>query len=241
MDRARIYDALRDRASPIFLGSLGQDQVDRIEAVLDGLQDRGISDAQAAYILATAHHESDHWKTLQEYASGAAYEGRRDLGNSVPGDGKRFKGRGLVQITGRRNYADWGNRLGVDLLALPELAATLQYAVPILIDGMGLGTFTKKRLDRYVNDTRRDYVEARRTVNGLDRAAKIAGYAEAYLKALAAAGGVASRRSRPPDARPEPTPTPAPAPKPAAPAEAEPRGFMALVVAILKALLTGGK
>ncbi|WP_375629090.1 MULTISPECIES: glycoside hydrolase family 19 protein [unclassified Bartonella] len=57
-----------------------------------------------AHFLSQCAHESDGFFTLREYASGCAYEGRRDLGNVNPGDGVRFKGRGLIQLTGRNNY-----------------------------------------------------------------------------------------------------------------------------------------
>jgi putative chitinase len=75
------------------------------------------------HFLAQLAHESDGFCTTQEYASGAAYEGRRDLGNTQPGDGRRFKGRGLIQLTGRANYHTLGGKLGVDLEANPEMAA----------------------------------------------------------------------------------------------------------------------
>jgi predicted chitinase len=82
------------------------------------------SDARKAAFLAQLGHESDGFHTLEEYASGSAYEGRSDLGNVFAGDGRRFKGRGPIQITGRYNYKQYGEKLGVDLIANPELAAT---------------------------------------------------------------------------------------------------------------------
>ncbi|MDJ0513010.1 MAG: hypothetical protein QNJ62_06170 [Methyloceanibacter sp.] len=201
IDRKRFFDSVR---SSLFGGGMNQQQVDWIEAVLAGIDERHIEMNKAAYILATAHHESDRWKTMEEYASGAAYEGRRDLGNTQKGDGRRFKGRGLVQITGRRNYTDWAKRLGVDIVAKPELAATLKNAVPILIDGMLLGTFTGKGLSNYITGSRVDFKNARRVVNGTDRAALIAGHAEKYRSALHEVA--IDLPSEPDDPVPEPVP-----------------------------------
>lgn len=59
-----------------------------------------VSPLEKAHLIAQLAHESDGFNTAVEYASGAAYEGRKDLGNTQPGDGKRFKGRGLIQCTG---------------------------------------------------------------------------------------------------------------------------------------------
>ena len=75
------------------------------------------------HFLAQAAEESDGFKTLQEYASGSAYEGRHDLGNTQAGDGVRYKGRGIFEITGRANYKTYGDKISVDLVNNPQLAA----------------------------------------------------------------------------------------------------------------------
>lgn len=77
-----------------------------------------------AAFLAQLAHESGQLVYMEEIASGAAYEGRKDLGNTQPGDGKRFKGRGPIQLTGRANYRAAGQALGLDLEANPEKVAT---------------------------------------------------------------------------------------------------------------------
>ncbi|CDM67183.1 RHS repeat-associated core domain-containing protein [Pyrinomonas methylaliphatogenes] len=159
---------------------------DDIPLLLAETRRQGLTAAQIAYVLATAQHETDQGRTLTEYASGRAYEGRKDLGNTQPGDGPRYKGRGYVQLTGRRNYQFYSDLLGVDLIDNPELAADPQIAAFITIHGMMNGVFTGIKLSRYVNDRRTDFVNARRVVNGLDRARLIARYARGYLRALGA-------------------------------------------------------
>jgi putative chitinase len=84
---------------------------------------------RVCHFLAQCAHESDQFKTLEEYASGAAYEGRKDLGNTQTGDGRRFKGRGIIQLTGRANYTEASNDLGVDLVNNPELAEDPEISV----------------------------------------------------------------------------------------------------------------
>lgn len=74
--------------------------------------------------LAQLAHESAELRFMEEIASGAAYEGRKDLGNTQPGDGKRYKGRGPIQLTGRANYQKFADLLGLDLVNNPTIAAT---------------------------------------------------------------------------------------------------------------------
>ena len=84
-----------------------------------------------SHFIAQCAHECDHFKTTQEYASGQAYEGRKDLGNTHSGDGKRYKGRGLIQLTGRFNYATAGKALGRDFINDPELVERFPAAADV--------------------------------------------------------------------------------------------------------------
>lgn len=83
------------------------------------------------HILAQLAHESDSFNTLEEYASGEAYEGRKDLGNVFPGDGIKFKGRGPIQNTGRANYQRLGEKLHKPTFFIdnPELLETPQWGI----------------------------------------------------------------------------------------------------------------
>lgn len=76
---------------------------------------------RVAAFIAQVAHESGELHYVRELADGLAYEGRRDLGNVNPGDGPRYKGRGLIQITGRQNYARCGAALILPLVDEPEL------------------------------------------------------------------------------------------------------------------------
>ena len=87
---------------------------------------------RVAAFIAQIGHESGQLRYVKEVwgptVAQARYEGRADLGNTTPGDGFRFRGRGLIQITGRANYAACGEALGLDLIALPELLEKPQHA-----------------------------------------------------------------------------------------------------------------
>lgn len=150
--------------------------------------------AQVAYVLATSEHESACGKWMKELwgptRTQRGYEGRRDLGNTQLGDGLRFRGRGYVQITGRRNYTLWARRLGQDIVAKPDIVANdPSVAAKILVQGMRDGSFTGKKLDDFIRaGSDPDFFNARAIVNGDKRknGEKIAGYARNYLAALTA-------------------------------------------------------
>lgn len=82
-----------------------------------------VSKKRRCAFLAQLAHESAQLRYMEEIASGAAYEGRADLGNTQPGDGKRYKGRGPIQLTGRANYRRFGRLLDLDLESQPQLAS----------------------------------------------------------------------------------------------------------------------
>lgn len=101
--------------------------VDPLNAAMDEFEISENVEREAAF-LAQIAHESGGFHYVRELASGAAYEGRANLGNLHAGDGVRYKGRGLIQITGRANYERCSDALGVDLIAQPELLESPELA-----------------------------------------------------------------------------------------------------------------
>lgn len=201
-------------ADAVFAGRLTQEQVEGCQADLSA--GAGVLPlAWMAYCLATDYHESGHtMQPVRERGSGDKdgdglddYLERYDtgklaaaLGNTpeADGDGVTYAGRGKVQLTGETNYAHATLRLralGVlspadDLLTTPDLALRLDVATAILVHGMLEGWFTGKTLNAYLPSTATldQFANARRIVNGTDRAALIAGIAAAFQSALQAGG-----------------------------------------------------
>ncbi|WP_267550092.1 hypothetical protein [Rhizobium rhizogenes] len=110
-----------------------------------------------------------------------AYANRMGNRDEASGDGWRYRGRGLVQITGRDNYAKYG------IADNPDMASDPVKAIEILFDGMINGRFTGKKLADYFSAAMTDWIGARRIINGTDRAADIAGHAKKFAAAVDAA------------------------------------------------------
>jgi hypothetical protein len=207
MNRKAFYDSVR---GTLFGGSLTSEQVAGMDAILNEWNRRDLTFAPyLAYMLATVFHETA--RTMQPIrekggpAYFAKYERRRDLGNTLPGDGVKFHGRGFVQLTGRANYAKASAKLNADFLANPDAVMQLNYAVLILFDGMLDGWFTGRELADYRNGDAFDYVEARRIINPRDRAKLIASHAERFADAIEAAESAPASGPEKPDNSPPAT------------------------------------
>ncbi|ANL71353.1 glycoside hydrolase family 19 protein [Rhizobium phaseoli] len=199
MDRMFFFDAVREE---LFKGELTQPQVEGITAILDAWERRfAPADRRwLAYILATAYHETAYTmqpvrETLAQSDARAveileaAFAAGRLSWVKTPywrpdEDGCCWLGRGLVQLTHKRNYEAMSALTGIDLVADPDRAMEMDAAVTILIEGMLQGSFTGHKLADHLNATTEDWVNARRIVNGTDRAEKLAGYAKAFHAAM---------------------------------------------------------
>lgn len=145
----------------------------------------GLSLAQTAYVLATAWHETAHTMEPVEEAFylGAKAKAYRQGLRYYP-----WHGRGFVQLTWRENYERAGRILGVDLTTDPSRAMDPDIAASVLVSGMKHGWFTGVGLENYINASKVDFHNARRIVNGTDKAAEIAALARQYQNALASEG-----------------------------------------------------
>jgi len=184
---AEFFEAVR----PMFGGSLSQAQVDGFKIIFEAWRKVGSgNERDLAYILATALHETA--RTMQpvretlattdakakERLTKAWKSGKLPWVKSDYWSGGWF-GRGFVQLTHRENYVKAGKKLGIDLVSDPSKAMIPEVSALILVRGMQEGWFTGMKLADAA-----DFREARRVVNGTDRASQIAMYADAFLSAL---------------------------------------------------------
>ena len=153
------------------------------QLIMAECQKQKLSTAQTAYVLATAYHETAHkMKPVREMGGEKYLKSKKYY---------PFVGMGYVQLTWKDNYKKAGDKLGVDFVADPKKLLLAEHATPILVTGMREGWFTGKKLSDYLNETKQDFVNARRIINGTDRAKDIAAIAEAYEQALLDAKTVA--------------------------------------------------
>lgn len=179
-------------------GALRQSQVEGLTSILDAWESDHAAwdDRWLAYALGTAHLETAMTMLPIRERGGSAYFNRRygiegdnpararRMGNTASGDGARYAGRGYVQLTWKSNYRRAGDKLGVDLVGNPDLALDAAVAAQIMFDGMNEGWFTGKTFSDYFDGETENWVQARRIINGLDKADNIAGYATAYYAAI---------------------------------------------------------
>jgi putative chitinase len=148
---------------------------------------------QIAYALATFKWETANTfqpiyergpvSYFKKYEPGTPI-GKR-LGNTMPGDGYLYRGRGYVQLTGRANYTRDGQLLGIDLVGDPDKALQPGVAYQIASRGMHEGWFTGHRLAQHIaTGSAPDYINARRIINGLDHAPEIAATARKFEQIL---------------------------------------------------------
>jgi hypothetical protein len=203
---ARFFDAVRKG----LLGpTLSPGEVSGCSAIMAAMS--GTPIAWTAYALATAYKETAHTMQPVNELGGVAYFMRRyditgqrpdiarELGNTTPGDGAKFHGRGYPQMTGKKNYILADAKLAAaglikpgELLADPDLALRDDIAAFIMRRGMQDGWFTNKTFSHFLPShdraVRSQFADARRIINGQDCADEIAGYACQFQDALTAGG-----------------------------------------------------
>ena len=198
LNRPFFYSHIRTH---LFDGRLLPGQVKGIDGILDEWEAKHArkDDRWLAYALGTAHHETARtMQPIHEYGARSYFHWRYDieggnpslarrLGNTQPGDGVLFRGRGYVQLTGRSNYERMGalfrvnltrDEAAADAVLEPGLAGRIMFA------GMENGLFTGKKFADYFHRDGEDWRSARRIINGMDRADLVADYARAYYAAI---------------------------------------------------------
>ena len=180
----------------LFGGKLTQSQTDGLLVILQEWEANYArqDDRWLAYMLATAYHETDKkMQPIEEYGKGQSKPyGKRlkmakdSKGNHIPyTDTKEiFFGRGFVQLTWYENYKRAGIKLNKNLLLNAALALDTKIATGIMFTGMTEGWFTARKLSQYFNATTEDWVNARRIINGTDKANLIAQHARNFYSCI---------------------------------------------------------
>lgn len=188
INRAMFFAGIR---SSVFGGSLSGSAVTGINAILDEWERRKLTDLRwLAYMLATAKGEvgSNMIPVREGFATSdvaaRVYVAKQKYKYAVVVNGQVYYGRGLVQLTWETNYRKMGALLGLDLVGNPDLALRPEIASMIMFEGMTRGTFTGKKLADYFTPSKTDWLNARRIINGTDKAEQFAVWARAFYTAL---------------------------------------------------------
>lgn len=180
MKRQGFYDYV---ANALFKGSLPAWQQEPLDRIIDEGMLRERTLPECAYVLATAHHETARFKYMEEIGRGQGW----DYGEPIliiRGKTVTYHGRGFVQLTWLINYLKMERKLGVKIVDNPDAVMESEIACKIIWEGMIAGDFTGKNLADYISPQHADFINARRIVNGTDKADLIAGYAQEYEAAL---------------------------------------------------------
>lgn len=189
MNKIVFFDGIK----PLFGGKLTQSQVDGLNAMIDANETYRVGNRQFAYILATIHHETDKtFQPIEEYGKGKGklYGTNIKLDKKPYFDTKNiFYGRGHTQNTWYENYkklTELAKRQGKDwdFFNNPELLLQMQPSIWATFTAMQTGLYTGRKLSDYINTQKCDYVNARRIINGTDKAELIAGYANQFYNIL---------------------------------------------------------
>ncbi|MCY6382702.1 peptidoglycan-binding protein [Hoeflea prorocentri] len=195
LSRRTFFDGVRQS---LFSGSLSQSQVEGIDDVLD-VWEREYSDEDPrwlAYILATIYHETgrrmvpvrEGFATSDAGARRAVAklfaDGRISRDYAEPVGGISYFGRGRVQVTHLDNYRRLSVRFDRDFVNNPGLLLEPRIDAEVAVTGHVEGLWTGRKLSDFIDGNRCDYVEARRIVNRLDKASKIAAYARSFETAV---------------------------------------------------------
>lgn len=174
----------------LFGGKLTTNQVNGLTTILDEWEKNYAhnDDRWLAYMLATAHHETGRtMQPIEEWGKGKGLPYGKQLKMSrqpYTDTTELFYGRGFVQLTWYENYAKAGQKLGTDFLHHAAGVLELSNATKIMFFGMMEGWFTGAKLSKYFNATTEDWKNARRIINGIDKADLIKEYAMKYYASI---------------------------------------------------------
>jgi len=184
INRKKFFDKIR---ASLFGRTFSQGQLNGIDTILDEWEERRLTDLRwLAYMFATVKWETAHtMQPIAEYGKGAGHS----YGVPDPITGQTYYGRGFVQLTWKQNYEKMTKLLGIDLVNYPDKAMDMEIATQVLFEGMmraesGIGDFTGASLDMYFNDTNEDWLNARRIINGTDKAYEIGVIGKTFFDAL---------------------------------------------------------